>query len=61
MLCWSLALMGIAVIAAWFGFGGIATGAAAMTQVLLWFLLLIIVVALMYGVGKGRESPASMT
>jgi uncharacterized membrane protein YtjA (UPF0391 family) len=51
MLRWSLTLFAVAVIAAMFGFGGMALGAAAISEVLFCFILLIFLVAMMYGVG----------
>lgn len=59
MLSWAAAFFLIAIIAAIFGFGGIATGAAATAQVLFFIFLVLFVVSLVVGLvrGGGRRPP----
>ena len=61
MLQWSLTFFVIAVVAAVFGFGGIATGATQIAQVLFFFFLVIFCVTLIYSLVAGRKPPASIT
>jgi uncharacterized membrane protein YtjA (UPF0391 family) len=49
MLSWALAFFLIAIIAAIFGFGGIAVGAAEIAKVLFFIFLVLFVVALITG------------
>jgi len=49
MLQWALAFFIIALIAAIFGFGGIAVGAAEIAKVLFFIFLVLFVVALVTG------------
>jgi uncharacterized membrane protein YtjA (UPF0391 family) len=49
MLSWALAFFIIAIIAAIFGFGGIAVGAAEIAKVLFFIFLVLFVVALITG------------
>ena len=61
MLQWSLTFLAVAVVAAVFGFGGIATGATQIAQVLFVVFLVIFSVTLMYSLLTGRKPPASIT
>jgi uncharacterized membrane protein YtjA (UPF0391 family) len=55
MLYWALAFLLIAIVAAVFGFGGIAAGAATIAQVLFWIFLVVFLVSLIMGlVQRGR-------
>ncbi len=55
MLYWALAFLLIAIVAAVFGFGGIAAGAATIAQVLFWVFLVVFLVSLIMGlVQRGR-------
>jgi uncharacterized membrane protein YtjA (UPF0391 family) len=49
MLSWALTFFVVAIIAAIFGFGGIAGDAAWMAQVLLFVFLVLAVVSLLMG------------
>lgn len=57
MLRWSLAFFIIAIIAAIFGFGGIAAGATEIARVLFFFFLVIFVLSLVWGLFTGRRPP----
>ena len=52
MLSYAALFLIIALIAALFGFGGIAAGAAEMAKVLFWLFLIIFVVSLLMGWGR---------
>lgn len=49
MLSWALAFFVLALIAAMFGFGGIAAGAAGIAKVLFFVFLILFVVSLLLG------------
>ena len=55
MLRWSLAFFIIAIIAAVFGFGGIASGSADIARLLFFFFVVIFVVSLLWGLVSGRR------
>jgi uncharacterized membrane protein YtjA (UPF0391 family) len=57
MLRWSLAFFIIAIIAAVFGFGGIAAGAVDIAKVLFFFFMVVCVVLLLWGLFTGRRPP----
>jgi len=57
MLRWSLAFFIIAIVAAVFGFGGIASGATEIARVLFFFFVVIFVVSLLWGLMTGRRPP----
>ena len=52
MLSYAALFLIIALIAALFGFGGIAAGAAEMAKVLFWLFLIIFLVSLLMGWGR---------
>lgn len=55
MLGWALAFFLIAIVAAVFGFGGIAAGAATIAQVLFFLFLVLFIVSLIMGlVRRGK-------
>ena len=54
MLGWALTFFIIAIIAAIFGFGGIASGAASIAQILFWAFVILAVVTLVVGLARGR-------
>jgi uncharacterized membrane protein YtjA (UPF0391 family) len=54
MLSWAIAFFIIAIIAAVFGFGGIAAGAAGIAKVLFFLFLIAFVVSLVLGLMRGR-------
>ena len=54
MLWWALVFIIVAIIAAAFGFTGIAAGAAMIAKVLFFLFLVLFVVALIFGLaGRG--------
>jgi len=53
MLRWAAGFFVIAIIAAIFGFGGIATGAADIAKVLFFLFLVVFVVSLVMGMVNG--------
>lgn len=54
MLSWAIAFFIMAIIAAIFGFGGIASGAAGIAKVLFFLFLIAFVVSLIMGLMRGR-------
>jgi uncharacterized membrane protein YtjA (UPF0391 family) len=56
MLSWSLTFFVIAIIAAVFGFGGIATGAVGIAKLCFFFFLIAFAVSLIWTVVTGRRS-----
>jgi len=57
MLSWALAFFIVAIVAAVFGFGGIAAGAAGIAKFLFILFLAAFVIALIVGVSSGRKTP----
>jgi uncharacterized membrane protein YtjA (UPF0391 family) len=57
MLQWSLAFFIIAIIAAVFGFGGIAAGATEIARVLFFFFIVVFVLSLLWSLLTGRRPP----
>ncbi len=60
MLSWSLAFFIVAIIAAVFGFGGIATGAAEIARVCFFFFIVVFLASLIYGLVTGRKPPSKL-
>ncbi|MBL4538634.1 DUF1328 family protein [Oceanicaulis alexandrii] len=58
MLRLALGFFVVALIAALFGFGGIAAGAASIAQVLFFVFLVLFVVSLLFGALRGRSPRA---
>jgi uncharacterized membrane protein YtjA (UPF0391 family) len=54
MLRWALTFFIIAIIAALFGFGGIAATASGIAQILFYIFLVLFIVALLIGLLGGR-------
>lgn len=54
MLHWALVFLVVAVIAAVFGFGGIASASAGIAQILFFIFVALFVVALVVRALKGR-------
>ena len=52
MLRWALIFFVVAIIAAVFGFGGIATASAGIAQVLFFLFLVLFVVSLIMGMAR---------
>jgi uncharacterized membrane protein YtjA (UPF0391 family) len=55
MLSWAFTFFVIALIAALFGFGGIAAGAAGIAKVLFFIFVALFVVSLVVGTIRGRK------
>jgi uncharacterized membrane protein YtjA (UPF0391 family) len=55
MLRWSVIFFVIAIIAAIFGFGGIAEGAADIARILFFIFLALFVVAILFGASIFRR------
>jgi uncharacterized membrane protein YtjA (UPF0391 family) len=55
MLSWAATFFVIAIIAAIFGFGGIATGAAGIAKVLFFVFLVVFFISLVTGLMGGRR------
>lgn len=60
MLYWALVFFVVALIAALFGFGGIAAGAVSIAQVLFFLFLVLFVITLLMGLISGRKPPINM-
>ncbi|HLF07115.1 MAG TPA: DUF1328 domain-containing protein [Thermoplasmata archaeon] len=56
MLRWSLGFFLVAIIAAVFGFGGIASGAADIAKVLFFVFLVVFFVSLVMGLASGGRA-----
>ncbi len=56
MLRWAAGFFIIAIIAAIFGFGGVASGSAEIARVLFFLFLVVFVVSLVWGLMTGRGS-----
>lgn len=57
MLRWALIFFIVAIIAALFGFGGIAATASGIAQILFYIFLVLFLVALLIGLLGGRTPP----
>lgn len=55
MLSWALAFFIVAIIAAVFGFGGIAAGASGIAQVLFFLFIVAFLISLLVGLFRGRS------
>lgn len=55
MLRWSIIFFVVAIIAAVFGFGGIAAGAASIAKVLFFIFLVLFVLTLVFGASLFRK------
>jgi uncharacterized membrane protein YtjA (UPF0391 family) len=55
MLRWALTFFIVAIIAAVFGFGGIAAGASDIARILFFFFLVFFAVSLIWGLANGRK------
>jgi uncharacterized membrane protein YtjA (UPF0391 family) len=54
MLRWALIFFIVAIVAALFGFGGIAAGAIGIARILFFIFLVLFVISLLYGLMSGR-------
>jgi uncharacterized membrane protein YtjA (UPF0391 family) len=55
MLRWALGFLIVAIIAAIFGFGGIAAGASEIARVLFFFFIVFFLVSVVWGLITGRR------
>ena len=55
MLRWAFLFLVVALVAALFGFGGIASAAAGIAKVLFFITIAIFVIMVMLGVAAGRK------
>ena len=58
MLNWALTFLVIAIIAAVFGFGGVAATASSIAQILFVVFLVLFLVSLVVGIARGRNPAA---
>ena len=56
MLGWALTFFIVALIAAMFGFGGLATGAASIAKILFFVFIVMFLVSLVSGLARGRKA-----
>jgi len=56
MLTWALIFFVVAIVAAIFGFGGIASAAAGIAQIIFFLALALFLVALIMNLVRGRGS-----
>ena len=54
MLYWAAIFFVVAIIAAAFGFGGLAAGAAGLAKILFFIFVILFVVSLLAGLLRGR-------
>ena len=57
MLRWAMGFLILALVAALFGFGGIAMASTGVAQILFYLFLLVFMVTLVLGLVGGRHSP----
>ncbi len=55
MLYWAAVFFIIAIVAALFGFGGIAAGAVSIAKILFFIFLILFIISLVFGVA--RQAP----
>ncbi len=60
MLRWAIIFFVIALIAAVFGFGGIAATASGIAQILFYIFLILFIIALLFGLLGGRTPPTPL-
>jgi uncharacterized membrane protein YtjA (UPF0391 family) len=57
MLRWALIFLVIALVAALFGFGGLAAAATNIAQILFYIFLVLFLIALLFSLISGRKPP----
>lgn len=57
MLGWALTFFIVAIIAAFFGFGGLAMATAGIAKILFFIFLVLFVISLVAGLVRGRAPP----
>lgn len=55
MLRWAVIFFIVSIVAAFFGFGGVASAAAGMAKVLFFIFVALFLVALISGIAAGRR------
>ncbi|HLR38437.1 MAG TPA: DUF1328 domain-containing protein [Chitinophagaceae bacterium] len=55
MLGWAIAFLIIAIIAAVFGFGGIAASAVGIAKILFWIFIVLFILSLIFGRFRRRR------
>jgi uncharacterized membrane protein YtjA (UPF0391 family) len=60
MLRWAIIFFIVAIIAAVFGFGGIAAAATDIAKILFYIFLILFVIALLFGLLGGRTPPTPL-
>lgn len=55
MLKWAIIFFIIAIVAAVFGFGGIAAGAVSIAKILFWIFVVLFIISLITGLALRRE------
>jgi len=60
VLGWAVTFFVIALVAALFGFTGIAVAAASIAKVLFFIFLVLFLVALVMGIFRGRSQPPTV-
>lgn len=55
MLGWALGFLAIALLAALFGFGGIATASAGIAQILFYIFIALFVIGIIASMVRGRS------
>lgn len=58
MLRWALIFLVIALVAALFGFGGVAATASGIAQILFYIFLILFIISLLFGLLRGKGPPA---
>ena len=56
MLGWALFFFIVSIVAAVFGFGGIASAAAGVAQLLFWVFVALFLISLIAGLASGRRA-----
>ena len=60
MLRWSLFFLVVAIIAAVFGFGGIAASAVGIARILFTIFIVLFLASLIFGLISGRNPPTGL-
>lgn len=55
MLGWALGFLAIALLAALFGFGGIASASAGIAQILFYVFIVLFVLGIVFSMVRGRS------
>jgi uncharacterized membrane protein YtjA (UPF0391 family) len=58
MLYWAVIFFVVAIIAAIFGFGGIASGAQSIAMILFFIFLVLFIVSVIFGLVRGKKTIA---